>query len=64
MVILEEEKIVRWAIDDKEDWERKEEVEADYRKIEKMVPQKFLKWRKVFGKVESECQQGRFGIML
>jgi len=54
VVILEEEKIVRWAIDDKEDWERKEEVEADYRKIEKMVPQKFLKWRKVFGKVESE----------
>ena len=51
---LEEEKIVRWAVDNKEDWERKEEVEADYRKIKEMVPQKFLKQRKVFGKVESE----------
>jgi len=40
---LEEEKIVRWAVDNKEDWERKEEVEADYRKIKEMVPQKFLK---------------------
>ena len=54
VVILEEEKIVRWAVDDKEDWERKEEVKMDYRKIEKMVSQKFLRWRKVFGKMESE----------
>ena len=51
---LEEEKIVRWAVDDKEDWGREKKVEADHRKIEEMVPQKFLKWRKVFGKVESE----------
>jgi len=50
----EEEKIVRWVIDDKEDWGREEEIEEDYRKIEEMVPKKFLKWRKVFGKVESE----------
>jgi len=50
----EEEKIVRWAIDDKEDWGREEEIEEDHRKIEEMVPKKFLKWRKVFGKVESE----------
>jgi len=50
----EEEKIIRWVIDDKEDWGRKEEIEEDYRKIEEMVPKKFLKWRKVFGKVESE----------
>jgi len=50
----EEEKIVCWAIDDKEDWGREEEMEEDHRKIEKMVPRKFLKWRKVFGKVESE----------
>jgi len=50
----EEEKIVRWAIDDKEDWRREEEIEEDHRKIEEMVPKKFLKWRKVFGKVESE----------
>jgi len=32
----------------------KEEMEEDYRKIEEIVPKKFLKWRKVFGKVESE----------
>jgi len=50
---LEEEKIVRWAVDDKEDW-RREEVEVDHRKIEEMVPQKFLRWRKVFGKMELE----------
>jgi len=50
----EEEKIVRWAIDNKEDWGREEEIEKDHRKIEEMVPKKFLKWRKVFGKVESE----------
>jgi len=27
-------------------------MEEDHRKIEEMVPKKFLKWRKVFGKVE------------
>jgi len=54
VVTLEEEKIVRWAIDDKENWEREKEIEEDHRKIEEMVPEKFLKWRKVFGKVESE----------
>jgi len=54
VVILEEEKMVRWAIEDKEDWRRDEEVEADHKKIEEMVPKRFLKWRKVFGKVESE----------
>jgi len=54
VVILEEEKIVRWAIDDKKDWGRKEEIEENHRKIEEMVPEKFLKWRKVFGKVELE----------
>ena len=51
---IEEEKIVRWAVDDKGDWRREEEVEVDHRKIEKMVPQRFLRWKKVFGKVESE----------
>ena len=50
----EEEKIVRWAIYDKEDWGKEEEMEENHRKIEEMVPKKFLKWRKVFGKVESE----------
>jgi len=51
---LEKEKMVRWAVDNKEDWGRKEELKADYRKIDEMVPKKFLKWRKVFGKIESE----------
>jgi len=50
----EEEKIVHWMIDDKEDWGKEEEMEKDYRKIEEMVPKKFLKWRKVFGKVKSK----------
>ena len=54
MVIIKEGKIVRWAVDNKEDWRREEEVEADHKKIEEIVSQKFLKWRKVFGKVESE----------
>ena len=51
---LEEEIIVRWTIDDKENWEREEEIKEDHRKTEELVPRKFLKWRKVFGKVESE----------
>ena len=54
IVTLEKEKIVRWAVDDKEDWEREEKVVADYRKIKEIVPKKFLKWRKVFGKVKSK----------
>ena len=41
-------------MEDKEDWGKDEEVEEDHKKIEKMVPKRFLKWRKVFGKVESE----------
>jgi len=51
---LEEENIVRWAVDNKEDWGKEEKVTVDHRKIEKIVLQKFLKWKKVFGKVESE----------
>jgi len=54
VVTEEEEKIVQWVIDDKEDWGREEEIEEDHRKIEEMVPKKFLKWKRVFGKVESE----------
>jgi len=50
----EERKIVRWAVDEKEDWGREEEIEADHRKIEEMVPKQFHKWLKVFGKVESK----------
>jgi len=51
---LEKENIVRWAIDDKENWGREEEIEEDHRKIKELVPRKFLKWRKVFGKIELE----------
>jgi len=29
-------------------------MEETHRKIKEIVPKKFLKWRKVFGKVESE----------
>ena len=43
VVTLEEEKIVRWAINDKKDWGRKKEIEEGYRKIEELVPRKFLK---------------------
>ena len=50
----DERKIVRWAVDEKEDWGREEEIEADHRKIEEMVPKRFHKWLKVFGKVESK----------
>ena len=54
VVTLEKEKIVRQAMEDKEDWGKDEEVEEDHKKIEEMVLKRFLKWRKVFGKVESE----------
>jgi len=43
VVTLEEKRIVRWAIDDKKDWGKEEEMKEDYRKIEKMVPRKFWK---------------------
>jgi len=36
---LEKEKMVRWAVDDKEDWGREKELEADHRKVDKMVPE-------------------------
>jgi len=44
VVILKEEKIVRWVINNKEDWGKEEEIEEDHRKIEEMVPKRFLKW--------------------
>jgi len=50
----DEKKIVRWAVDKKKDWGREKEIEADHRKVEEMVPKRFYKWLKVFGKVESE----------
>jgi len=43
VVILEKEKIIRWVINDKEDWGKEEKMEEDHRKIKKMVPKRFLK---------------------
>jgi len=34
---LEEEKIIRWVIDDKEDWGREKEIKEDYRKIKEII---------------------------
>jgi len=47
-------KIMRWAVDKKEDWGRKKEIEADHKKVEEIVPKRFHRWLKVFGKVESK----------
>jgi len=41
VVTLEKERIIRWAINNKENWKRKEEIEEDHRKIKKMVPKIF-----------------------
>ena len=41
-------------MDEKKDWERKEEIKVDHRKVEEMVSKQFHKWLKVFGKIESE----------
>jgi len=43
VITLEKEKIVRWAIDDKEDWGKEEEMEKNHRKIKEIVPKRFLK---------------------
>ena len=51
---MEEKKAISWAVDEKEDWGREEEMEIDHWKIETMVPKQFHWWLKVFGKVESE----------
>ena len=51
---VEEEATIRWTADKKEDWGKKEEMEMDHCKIEGMVPKRFHRWIKVFGKVESE----------
>ena len=43
VVMLEEEKIVKWTVDDKEGWGREEKVKTDYKKIKEIVPKRFLK---------------------
>jgi len=50
----EEKKIIRWVVDEKENWEKEEKMEADYRKVKEIVPKWFHKWLKVFGKIKSE----------
>ena len=44
---VEDGKDLRWTMEDRE---RKEEVIEDRRKVEDMVPKRFHKWLKVFGK--------------
>jgi len=51
---IEKEKAINWAADEKKDWGKEEEMEIDHQKIKGMVPKKFHRWLKVFGKVESE----------
>ena len=52
--LLEKEKAISWAADEEEDWGREEEMKIDYQKIETMMPKRFHRSLKVFGKVESE----------
>ena len=52
--MVEGEKAISWMADEKEDWEKEEEMEINHRKIKTMVPEQFHRWLKVFGKVESE----------
>jgi len=37
----DEKKIIKWVVNKKEDWRREKEIEADHRKVEKMVPKRF-----------------------
>ena len=45
---------IRWAADEKKDQGREKKMELNHRKMKAMVPQKFYKWLKVFGKMELE----------
>jgi len=47
----EDRKDLRWAMEERE---KREEIKKDHRKVEELVPERFHKWKKVFGKVESE----------
>ena len=50
-VKVEDGKDLRWIMEDRE---KEEEAREDRRKVEDMVPRRFYKWLKVFGKQESE----------
>ena len=39
----DEKKIIRWAVDKKEEWGREKEIKMDHRKVEEMVPKRFHK---------------------
>ena len=47
----EDKKDLRWTMEERE---KREEIKEDHRKVEELVPKRFHKWKKVFGKVESE----------
>ena len=49
---MDNKKNLRWAMKKKE--EKMEKMREDHRKVEEMVPKRFYRWLKVFGKVESE----------
>jgi len=41
VVILEKEKSIKWAINNKKNWEKKEEIEKNHRKIKELVLRRF-----------------------
>jgi len=45
---------VKLRLDTIEEREKRKEIIDDHRKVKKLVPQHFHKWKKMFGKVESE----------
>jgi len=47
----EDKKDLRWIMEERD---KREEIKEDRRKVEELVPKRFHKWKKVFGKVESE----------
>ena len=47
----EDKRDLRWTMEERE---KKEEIEENHRKVEELVPRRFHKWKKVFGKAESE----------
>jgi len=50
-IMEENKKDLRWTMEERE---RREEIKEDHRKVEELVPRRFHKWKKVFGKVESK----------
>ena len=46
-----EKRDLRWTMKERE---KKKEIEGDHRKVEELVPRHFHKWKKMFGKAESE----------